>query len=56
MSNTIPTTGSTRQIISRSAKRKQSCENSYTEMVVYKYKLSNGKYQSQTRHEKRKTA
>ena len=41
-----------RIVISRSKKRSKTREGmAYTEMVVYKTKLDNGKYQSVTRHE-----
>lgn len=42
----------TRQVISKSAKRKPTSEGlQYTEMVVYKTKESNGKFSSRTVHE-----
>lgn len=42
-----------RTVISKSAKRKvgDNKPNKMTEMVVYKTKLSNGKFRSETKHE-----
>lgn len=45
----------TRQVVSTSAKRRATPKGSstyqFTEMVIYKTKLSNGKYHSATKHE-----
>ncbi len=45
----------TRTVISKSSKRRETPKGSkqlkYTEMVVYRTKLPNGKYDSYTRHE-----
>lgn len=48
-----------RIVISKSAKRKMSSATrqkagAFTEMVVYKTKMKNGKYHSITRHERKK--
>ena len=50
----------TRTVISKSSKRKMSTPtkqkaNDYTEMVVYRTKMSNGKTHSITKHERRQT-
>lgn len=50
----------TRTVISKSAKRKMSTPtnqkiNDYTEMVVYRTKMDNGKTHSVTMHERRRS-